>query len=85
MTFLLSQYILFHSSIHASLIYISVQNTSFHPSINPSIYVSIIHKSISRAVLYTICVLFPVLSSGNIEMSRRQLDPEKFSLGGGKH
>jgi hypothetical protein len=36
-------------------------------------------------VLYTICVLFPVLSSGNIEMSRRQLDPEKFSLGGGKH
>ena len=49
--------------------------SSIDESIHLSIRLSIIHTSISRAVLYTICVLCPVVTSGNIEMNRRQFVP----------
>ena len=58
--------------------------SSIDESIHLSIRLSIIHTSISRAVLYTICVLCPVVTSGNIEMNR-SLCPGEYSLGGGKH
>ena len=49
--------------------------SSIDESIHLSIRLSIIHTSISRAVLCTICVLCPVVTSGNIEMNRRQFVP----------